>query len=189
MRKIIATEFISLDGVVEGPGGEPSFEHSGWTMAFFNEEAGAYKLEELRRTGALLLGRNTYQGFAFHWPGRTDDAGFADRFNTMPKHVVSSTTRKLDWQGSELLTGDLAEAIRKLKAEDGQDVYIHGSITLARSLFSMGLLDEIHLMVFPIVLGKGIRLFDGARKRVLTLLESKSFSTGVQVMHYAVNND
>lgn len=189
MRKLIATEFMTLDGVVEAPGGEPSFEHSGWTIPFFNEEAGAFKLEELRRTGGLLLGRNTYQGFAFHWPGRTDEAGFADRFNTMPKYVVASTLRKVDWQGSELLQGDLATAVRALKEGDGDPIYIHGSITLARSLFSLGLLDEIHLMVFPIVVGKGIRLFDGAQKRALTLLESQRFATGVQVMKYAVNND
>ena len=187
MRKLIVSEFVSLDGVMEAPGGEPGYKHSGWTMAFpFTPEQMTYKLDEVMEADALLLGRVTYEGFAAAWPERGGDGGFADKMNGMPKHVVSSTLEELDWNNSSLLTGDVAEAVTALKQEEGGPILVAGSRTLVHALLEHDLVDEYRLMVFPVVLGSGRRLFpdDAADKTTLKLVDSKTFDSGVAVHTY-----
>ena len=176
MRTLAATLFISLDGVVESP--------EKWSFQFWSDETQKFKLNELRITDALLLGRVTYEGFAAAWPSRKDTDGFADRFNNMPKFVVSKTLKKLDWNNSHLIKGDLATEVSKLKQQEGQDIVIHGSPTLIRSLLHHDLIDEYRLLVYPLVLGRGKRLFDDASQAKLKLAESNAFSKGVVKLVY-----
>src|SRR5436305_14883316 len=131
MRRIVVTEFISLDGVVEDPGGAEGYKHGGWTFNFNDPEGMKYKLEETFQHDALLLGRRTYEGFAAAWPGRTDEAGFADRMNSMQKYVVSSTLTDPSWENTEVLGPDLAAEVERVKAQDGQDILVAGSVRLA----------------------------------------------------------
>ena len=175
-RQLAATLFMSLDGVVEEP--------QKWSFPYWNEEIGKYKLDETLASDALLLGRVTYQGFAEAWPSRKDDEGFADKFNSMPKYVASRTLKKLEWNNSHLIKGDVAAGVAKLKQEPGQDIVIHGSPTLIRSLMPHNLIDEYRLLVFPIALGRGKRLFDESSRANLKLVESKSFGTGVVKLVY-----
>ena len=187
MREIIVTEFITADGVIEAPGGEATHPSAGWVFDYQSPEQGEYKLKETMESEALLLGRVTYEGFAAAWPDRTDDAGFADKFNSMPKYVASTTlSDPLEWSNSHLLQGDAMDAVRELKAGDGGPIVVHGSATLARSLDAADLVDEWRLMVFPILLGSGKRLFDDSapRKKPLNLVSAQSFSTGVTVLTY-----
>src|SRR5437870_4064053 len=179
-RKLAATLFMSLDGVVEEP--------LKWSFPYWNEEIGKFKLEETQASDALLLGRVTYQGFAAAWPSRKDDEGFADKFNSMPKYVASRTLTKLDWNNSHLIKGDVAAGVAKLKQEPGQDIVIHGSPTLIRSLMPHNLIDEYRLLVYPIVLGRGKRLFDEASQAKLKLAESETFSEGVVKLVYRRND-
>ena len=173
---LAATLFMSLDGVVESP--------EKWSFPFWSDETQKFKLNELRTTDALLLGRVTYEGFAAAWPSRKDTDGFADRFNNMPKFVVSKTLKKLDWNNSHLIKGDLATEVSKLKRQEGQDIVIHGSPTLIRSLLLHDLIDEYRLLVYPLVLGRGKRLFDDASQAKLKLAESEAFSKGVVKLVY-----
>ena len=175
-RTLAATLFMSLDGVVESP--------EKWSFPFWSDETQKFKLNELRTTDALLLGRVTYEGFAAAWPSRKDTDGFADRFNSMPKFVVSKTLKKLDWNNSHLIKGDLATEVSKLKRQEGQDIVIHGSPTLIRSLLLHDLIDEYRLLVYPLVLGRGKRLFDDASQAKLKLAESEAFSKGVVKLVY-----
>jgi dihydrofolate reductase len=188
MRKLFVSEFVSIDGVMEAPGGEPGYKHAGWTMAFpFTAEQGKYKVDEVMEADALLLGRVTYEGFAGAWPGQTDEAGFADKMNSMPKHVVTSTlTEPLEWNNSSVLEGDLMKAVTALKQEDGGPILVAGSRTLVHALLEHDLVDEYRLMVFPVVLGSGRRLFpdDAAEKTTLKLVDSKTFEHGVAVLTY-----
>jgi len=179
-RTLAATLFMTLDGVVEAP--------DKWSFPFWSEETGKFKLDELRATDALLLGRVTYEGFAAAWPGRKDEEGFADRFNSMPKYVASKTLKKLEWNNSHLIKGDLAAEVSKLKQQPGRDVVIHGSPTLIRSLLPHDLIDEYRLLVYPIVLGRGKRLFDEASQAKLKLAESETFSKGVVKLVYRRND-
>ena len=176
MRTLAATLFMSLDGVVESP--------EKWSFQFWSDETQKFKLNELRITDALLLGRVTYEGFAAAWPSRKDTDGFADRFNNMPKFVVSKTLKKLDWNNSHLIKGDLATEVSRLKQQEGQDIVIHGSPTLIRSLLPHDLIDEYRLLVYPLVLGRGKRLFDDASQAKLKLAESEAFSKGVVKLVY-----
>jgi len=176
MRTLAATLFMSLDGVVESP--------EKWSFQFWSDETQKFKLNELRVTDALLLGRVTYEGFAAAWPSRKDTDGFADRFNSMPKFVVSKTLKKLDWNNSHLIKGDLATEVSKLKQQEGQDIVIHGSPTLIRSLLPHDVIDEYRLLVYPLVLGRGKRLFDDASQAKLKLAESEAFSKGVVKLVY-----
>ena len=176
MRTLAATLFMSLDGVVESP--------EKWSFQFWSDETQKFKLNELRITDALLLGRVTYEGFAAAWPSRKDTDGFADRFNNMPKFVVSKTLKKLDWNNSHLIKGDLATEVSKLKQQEGHDIVIHGSPTLIRSLLHHDLIDEYRLLVYPLVLGRGKRLFDDASQAKLKLAESNAFSKGVVKLVY-----
>jgi dihydrofolate reductase len=174
LRKVIITEFMSLDGVVEAP--------EQWSFPYWNNETESFKNDELTGTVALLLGRATYEGFAAAWPGRTGD--YADRFNSLTKYVASASLKTLPWKGSEQLSGDLADDIARIKKAQGGDIVLHGSISLAQSLIKQGLADQINLLVYPIVLGKGRRLFPEGQQAKLKLVESKAFSNGVVSMTY-----
>jgi dihydrofolate reductase len=187
MRKLIVTEFVSVDGVMEAPGGEPGYKHAGWTFDYPMEpDQMKFKLDETLEADALLLGRVTYEGFAAAWPGRTDDAGFADKMNAMPKYVVSSTLKDPEWENTTVLEGDVPESVAALKEQDGGDLLVAGSRTLVHSLIEHGLIDELRLMVFPVILGSGRRLFpdDLADKSPLQLVDTKTFDNGVAVHTY-----
>jgi dihydrofolate reductase len=183
MGRIVVTEFVSLDGVMEDPGGSEDFEHGGWTFEVSRgEEGDRFKLDEALETEALLLGRRTYEGFAEAWPQREGE--FADKFNGMPKYVVSSTLRDPEWNNSTVLGGELAEEVEKLKESHDGDIVVHGSATLAEELIDQGLVDELRLMVFPVVLGSGRRLFGDSRKRPLSLADSKVVGDGIVILVY-----
>jgi dihydrofolate reductase len=182
MGRIVVTEFISLDGVVEDPGGSENFKHGGWSFAISSgDDGGAFKLEEARASDALLLGRVTYEGFAEAWPSR--DGEFADLFNSMPKYVVSSTLASAEWNNSTVLRGDLAEEVATLKQRHDRDVVVHGSVRLVQALIEHDLVDELRLMLFPVVLGSGLRLFgETSDKKTFRLAESRVVGEGVSIL-------
>jgi dihydrofolate reductase len=187
MRKIVVTEFMSLDGVIDSPGGDNDFARGGWTFAFQDPEGYAYKLEELQTHDALLLGRLTYEGFAAAWPGRTDEAGFADKMNGMAKYVVSTTldADTATWENSTVISENVPEEIAKLKEQPGGDILVAGSGALVRTLMAHDLVDEYRLMVFPIVLGTGKKLFgDTDDSVVLALAGSQVLDTGTLILTY-----
>jgi dihydrofolate reductase len=183
MGRIVVTEFVSLDGVMEAPGGE-DFKYKAWTFDFDRGEDGdQFKLDETHESEALLLGRRTYEGFAAAWPER--DGEFADKFNTMPKYVVSSTLENPGWNNTTVLRGDAVEEVTKLRRELDGDIYVHGSCQLAQTLIENDLVDELHLMVFPVVLGTGKRLFgETSDKKPLRLADSKTVGDGVAILVY-----
>ncbi len=184
MGRIVVTEFISLDGVVEDPGGSENFKHGGWSFAMSSEDGMQFKLDETRSSAALLLGRVTYEGFAEAWPSR--DGEFADKFNSMPKYVVSSTLEHADWNNSTVLKGDLAESVARLKRDQEGDIVVHGSARLVQGLLEHDLVDELRLMLFPLVLGAGLRLFgETSDKKTLRLASSKVVGDGVLILVYA----
>ena len=184
MGRIVVTEFVSLDGVIEAPGGGEDFKHAAWTFEIEQGADGAqFKLDETFESEALLLGRVTYEGFAAAWPSR--DGEFADKFNTMPKYVVSSTLDQADWNNSTVLAGDLAEEVSKLRAAVNGNIVVHGSAQLVQALIENDLVDELRLMVFPVVLGTGKRLFgDMDDKKRLRLASSKTVGDGVAILIY-----
>jgi dihydrofolate reductase len=184
MGRIVVTEFISLDGVIEDPGGSEDFKHGGWTFEIERgEEGDKFKLDEALDADALLLGRTTYEGFADAWPSRSGE--FADKFNGMPKYVVSTTMDEAEWNNSTVVGDDLAEAVTRIKADHEGDVVVHGSAQLAQGLLEQDLVDELRLMVFPVVLGDGKRLFGKASdKKRLELADSKTVGDGVAILIY-----
>jgi dihydrofolate reductase len=184
MGKIVVTEFVSLDGVMEDPGGAEDFKYGGWTFEIpRGDEGDQFKLDETMASDALLLGRVTYEGFAAAWPSREGE--FADKFNNMPKYVVSSKLDKADWNNSTVVKGDLSEEVSKLREQYDGDVVVHGSAQLAQSLIEQDLVDELRLMVFPVVLGSGKRLFgDTSDKKRLQLADSKTVGDGVAILVY-----
>jgi dihydrofolate reductase len=184
LATIAVTEFISLDGVVEDPGGAEDFKYSGWTFEIDRGDDGnAFKLEETMASDALLLGRVTYEGFAEAWPSREGE--FADKFNTMPKYVVSSTLKQADWNNSTVLDGDVVEEVSKLRADTEGEIVVHGSVQLAQALLEHDLVDELRLMLFPVVLGQGKRLFgETSDKKTLQLTESRTVGDGVLILIY-----
>ena len=184
MATIAVTEFISLDGVVEDPGGSEDFKYSGWTFEIDRgDDGGAFKLEETMGSDALLLGRVTYEGFAEAWPSREGE--FAEKFNTMPKYVVSSTLKQADWNNSTVLDGDVVDAVAKLKAGTEGEIVVHGSVQLAQTLLEHDLVDKLRLMLFPVVLGQGKRLFgETSDKKTLELAESRTVGDGVVILIY-----
>jgi len=186
MRDLIVSEFVTLDGVMEAPGGEPGHPHAGWVFDFMGPEQQAYKLAEIQEAGALLLGRVTYEGFAAAWPGREDPEGFAAKMNAMPKHVASTTLDHLEWENSTLLEGDVPSAVAALRGGDGGPVLVAGSRTLVQTLAAHDLVDEYRLMVFPVLLGSGRRLFpdDRAGKTPLELVGTQAFGSGVVTLTY-----
>ena len=183
-RKVVVTEFVSLDGVMEDPGGAEGFEHGGWTMPYWNDEIGKMKLAEILEADALLLGRVTYEGFASAWPSRTDEAGFADRMNSLPKFVASTTLKNPEWQNSTVIEGDVAAEVAKLKQQRGQDILVAGSRELVQTLAQHDLVDEYRLLVYPIVLGSGKRLFGDGTHTPLSLRETQAFGSGVVLLSY-----
>ena len=184
MGRIVVTEFISLDGVVEDPGGAEDFKYGGWSFEFSRgDEGDKFKLDEALNADALLLGRVTYQGFADSWPQR--DGEFADKFNNMPKYVVSTTLENPEWTNSTVVGGDLAEAVAQVRAKHDGDIVVHGSPQLVQGLFDRDLVDELRLMVFPVVLGTGKQLFgDLAGKKTLKLTDSRTVGDGVAILIY-----
>ena len=184
MGRIVVTEFVSLDGVMEDPGGAENFKHGGWSFKISRgDEGDKFKLDETFASEALLLGRVTYEGFAEAWPSREGE--FADKFNTMPKYVVSSTLSEPEWSNSTVLKGDVAEEVGKLKQELDGDIVVHGSARLVQTLLEHDLVDELRLMVFPVVLGNGKRLFgDTSDKKPLRLVDSKMVGDGVAILIY-----
>jgi dihydrofolate reductase len=174
MRKIVVTEFMSLDGVMEEPR---------WTFKYWNDEIAKFKGEESSASDALLLGRVTYQGFAAAWPQSKDEG--ANYFNSVRKCVVSETLEEpLEWHNSTLIKDNIVEEITNLKQQDGQDIAVHGSATLVQTLMQHDLVDRYRLLVYPVVVGKGKRLFEEGIPATLKLLESQSFSSGVVALIY-----
>ncbi|MFL5893301.1 MAG: dihydrofolate reductase family protein [Solirubrobacterales bacterium] len=184
MGRIVVTEFVSVDGVVEDPGGAEGFKHAGWSFEFSRgEEGDQFKVDETMNSAALLLGRVTYEGFADAWPSREGE--FADKFNQMPKYVVSTTLKDPEWTNSTVIGGDLRDEVAHLRDEVDGDIVVHGSPTLVQALLENDLVDELRLMVFPVVLGTGKRLFgETSDKKPLSLAESKTVGDGVQILIY-----
>ncbi|TMK75712.1 MAG: dihydrofolate reductase [Actinobacteria bacterium] len=184
MGRIVVTEFVSIDGVVEDPGGAEDYKYGGWSFEFQRgEEGDRFKLDEAMNSDALLLGRVTYEGFADAWPSREGE--FADKFNNMPKYVVSTTLEDPEWNNSTVISGDLREEIARLRDEIDGDIVVHGSATLAQALLENDLVDELRLMVFPVALGTGKRLFgETSDKKPLRLTESKTVGDGVAILVY-----
>jgi dihydrofolate reductase len=183
MGRIVVTEFVSLDGVMQAPGGE-DFKYPGWSFEFDRGEDGnQFKLDEALEAEALLIGRVTYESFAGAWPSREGD--FADKFNNMPKYLVSSTITDPDWNNTTLLEGDVVEAVTKLRQEVDGDIQVPGSRRLVQELIEHDLVDELHLMVFPVVLGTGDRMFgETTDKKTMRLKESRTVGEGILVLIY-----
>jgi dihydrofolate reductase len=186
MGKIVVTEFVSLDGVMDDPGGAEGFKHGGWTFEISRgEEGDRFKLDELVEAEAQLLGRTTYEGFAAAWPKMDDEVGFAEKMNSMPKYVFSSTLTSADWENSTILSGDFATEIAKLKDQVDGVILVAGSAQLVQGLVEHDLVDELRLMVFPVLLGSGKRLFgEHADKKPLRLVDSKTLGDGVELQTY-----
>lgn len=184
MGRVVVTEFVSVDGVMEAPGGEEGYAHTGWTFEFPDSGQYEYKSEELQESDALLLGRVTYEGFAAAWPDRTDETGFADKFNAMPKYVVSNTLESADWNNSTILRGDAVEEVSRLKDQLDGNIVVHGSAMLVHTLLEHGLVDELRLMIFPVILGSGKRVFpETADKIVLEPVDTRTYG-GIVVHAY-----
>jgi len=185
MAKLVVTEFVSIDGIFEDPGGSESYEHGGWTFEYDRGEDGnQFKLDELMAADAQLLGRVTYEGFAAAWPSR--EGPFADKLNNDPKYVVSTTLEQPTWQNTTVISENVPEEIAKLKAATEGTVLVAGSGTLVATLLAHDLVDELRLMVFPTILGRGRHLFpDGIDRRKFRLVEARTVgSDGVQVQVY-----
>jgi dihydrofolate reductase len=182
--RIVISEFVSLDGVMEDPGGAEDFKHGGWSFEFSRgEEGDAFKLEEALDSEALLLGRVTYDGFADAWPERAGE--FADKLNGMPKYVVGATANPARWANTTVLEGEPVQAVRRLREEHTGDIVVHGSAQLAQILLEHDLVDELRLMMFPVLLGSGKRLFgDTSEKKTLRLVDSRVVGDGVSILIY-----
>ena len=184
MGRIVVTEFVSLDGIMEAPGGGEGFKYDGWTFEFRRgDEGDKFKVDETLAADALLLGRMTYEGFAAAWPSR--DGEFANKFNSMPKYVVSSTLDEPTWNNTTVLKGDLVAAIPRLKQDQQGDILVAGSAQLVQALVEHDLVDELRLMVFPVVLGTGKRLFGATTdKKHMRLASSRAVGDGVLIVTY-----
>ena len=173
MRKLVVTEFLSLDGIMEEPA---------WTFKYWNDETANFKGEETTASDTLLLGRVTYQGFAAAWPESKDEG--ADYFNSVRKYVVSTTLDKAEWNNSRLIKDKIVEEVTKLKQQDGKDITVHGSATLVQTLIQHDLVDRYRFLVYPVVLGKGQRLFQEGITATLKLVEARALSSGVAALIY-----
>ena len=186
MGTIAVTEFISLDGVIEAPGGGEGFKHDGWTFEFDRGEDGdQFKLDEVLEADAQLLGRRTYEGFAAAWPSYTDQVGFADKMNSMPKYVVSKTLETANWNNSTILSGDLVDDVTRLKSDVDGVILVAGSAQLVQGLLEHDLVDELRLMVFPVVLGTGKRLWgETTDKKRFKLADAKTVGEGIAILTF-----
>jgi dihydrofolate reductase len=183
MSRIVVSQFVSVDGVIEDPVGMEELGRGDWTRASSGPEGGKYKVDEIMDAAAMLLGRKTYEGYAAAWPGR--DGEYAGKLNGMPKYVVSSTLSDPEWSNTTVLQGDAASAVRKLKERTDGDILVHGSAELTYALMEHDLVDEWRLMMFPIVVGAGKRFFGDPGKAVdLRLVESRAVGEGVAIMTY-----
>lgn len=184
MGKLVVSEFITLDGVIEAPGGEKSLgERSGWSLPYFSDETAQFKLADLQESDALLMGRVTYQIHAAAWPSETGE--FADLMNGLPKYVVSSTLDTVEWNNSRLMRGDIPTEVKKVKQAVQRTILIDGGSDLANLLMRHGLIDEYRLLLYPVVVGTGKRLFqDGGPIQALKLIEARTFATGVVALTY-----
>jgi dihydrofolate reductase len=184
MGRIVVTEFISLDGVIEDPGGAEDFKYGGWSFAFSRgDEGDKFKIDEARASEALLLGRVTFDGFADAWPKR--DGEFAEKFNTMPKYVVGAQASATRWTNTTVLEGEPVDAVRRIRDAHEGDIVVHGSGQLVQTLLEHDLVDELRLMVFPVVLGDGKRLFgETSDKKTLRLVDSRVVGDGVAILTY-----
>jgi dihydrofolate reductase len=184
MRKLVVSEFVSLNGVMEAPGGELTHPHTGWTFkSIYGDDHYAYKDEELREAEALLLGRKTYEGFAAAWPER--GGPFADRINSMPKYVISSTLTDPEWENTAVLSGDPIQEVTKLKEADGGPILVNGSAQLVHALCEAGLVDEYRAMVHPVLVADGLRMFPGvAEIQKLRLADCTAYASGVVLLTY-----
>ena len=189
MGRIYVTEFISLDGVMQDPGGDSKWKHAGWSFKISRgEEGDKFKFDETRETEALLLGRVTYEGFAAAWPHVPGE--FGDLFNNMPKYVISSTLKKADWKNSTILKGDVVKEVSALKQRLQGNIGVHGSARLAQTLLEHDLVDELRLMVYPVVLGSGKRLFgETTDKKSLQLAESRTVGDGVAILIFKADRE
>jgi dihydrofolate reductase len=189
MRKLVVNTFATLDGVMQAPGGpeeDPTggFDHGGWSVGYWDEAMGQWMGEFMGKPFDLLLGRRTYEIFAAHWPNARDEPG-ADELNAATKHVASRTLQSVDWENSQLLEGDVVEAVARLKEQDGPELQVHGSSNLIQTLLEHGLVDELRVWIFPVVLGTGKRLFgEGTVPAGLELVDSKTSTTGVVFLTY-----
>jgi dihydrofolate reductase len=185
MGRIVVSEFVSLDGVMEDPGGSEHRKHGAWTFKFSRgDEGDKFKMDEVNNAEAQLLGRVTYEGFAEAWPKRSGDP-FSAKFNSMPKYVVSQTLKRADWNNSTILKGNVVEEVSKLKQRLKGDILVSGSARLVQTLLANDLVDQLNLMVFPVILGSGKRLFgDTSDAKTLRLVDSKTVGDGVAIMVY-----
>lgn len=184
MSKLIVSEFVSLNGVMEAPGGEEGHPHTGWTFeAIYGDDHYAYKQQEIEEAGSLLLGRVTYEGFSSAWPER--EGPFADKINSMPKYVVSSTLTDPDWENTTVLDGDPIESVTRLKSAEGGPILVNGSARLVHALAEAGLVDEYRAMVHPVLIADGLRMFtDPAEMQKLRLTDSIAYDSGVALLIY-----
>lgn len=176
IKKLVVTQFITLDGVIEDP--------LLWSFPYWTVEIGKFKRDELFASDAQLFGRVTYAALAEYWPGATDEDGYANRLNSLPKYVVTETLNESKWNNSIIINKNVIEGILKLKQQEGQDILVHGSPTLVGTLLKHGLVDQFNLLSFPLVLGKGLRLFNDENEMKLILKESKLYSSGVVLLSY-----
>jgi dihydrofolate reductase len=186
MSKLIVSEFVSLNGVMEAPGGEPTHPHSGWTFkSIYGDDHYAYKEEEIDEAEFLLLGRKTYEGFAAAWPTRDRSDPFTDKINSMPKYVISSTLTDPEWENTTVLSGDPIEEVTKLRHADAGPVLVNGSAQLVHALTEAGLVDEYRAMVHPVLVADGLRMFpDPAEMQKLRLSDCRTYESGVALLIY-----
>lgn len=183
MRKLIVSTFLSLDGVMEDPGGSEGSDFGAWTIPYWNDETAAFKSAEMADADALLLGRVTYAAFAAAWAGSS--APGSAEMNALTKYVVTRTLTSFDWHNSHRLTGDLVEAVTELKQQPGKNILVYGSARLAGALMGAGLVDEVRLLLYPLTLGSGKRLFPAGTRLPFRLISSERLSTGVLALVYA----
>lgn len=180
------TEFLTLDGVMEDPGGSEKTSFGGWSLKFLGDDRNKYKLDEMFEVDSMLLGRKTYEGFAEAWPTRKDEMGFADRMNGMQKYVFTNTLQNAEWQNSKIIKGNLGDEIAKLKHSEGGNILLVGSPSLAQALIKLDLVDELRLMVHPMILGEGRRLFgDGSGLKTFKLVDNVSYKSGTILLSYS----
>jgi dihydrofolate reductase len=189
MAELIVSEFVSLNGIMEAPGGEPGYPHSGWTFeSVYGDDHYAFKGEEIAEAGTLLLGRKTYEGFAAAWPEREEE--FAKKINSMPKFVVSSTLTDPEWNNTTVLTGDAIESVRELKETAEGPILVNGSAQLVHALAVAGLVDEYRAMVHPVLVAEGLRMFpDPEEMQKLRLKSSTAYESGVSLVIYEPAGD